>query len=56
MNYTDVFSMPAAAAVCYSGYREGQQPGINDPSYEQVKEDLLIVPLHWPDGQHTAQV
>ena len=38
MNYTDVFSMPPAAAVCYSGYREGQQPGINDPSYEQVKE------------------
>ena len=47
MNYTDVFSMPAAAAVCYSGYREGQQPGINDPSYEQVKEDLLIVQANW---------
>jgi exo-beta-1,3-glucanase (GH17 family) len=47
MNYTDVFSMPPAAAVCYSGYREGQQPGINDPSYEQVKEDLLIVQANW---------
>ena len=47
MNYTDVFSMHAAAAVCYSGYREGQQPGINDPSYEQVKEDLLIVQANW---------
>jgi len=47
MNYTDVFSMHAAAAVCYSGYREGQQPGINHPSYEQVKEDLLIVQANW---------
>lgn len=31
-------------AICYSGYREGQDPksGIY-PSYEQVKEDLLLL-------------
>ena len=29
-------------AICYSGYRDGQDPrqGIY-PSYEQIKEDLL---------------
>lgn len=31
-------------AICYSGYREGQSPltGVY-PSYEQIKEDLLIL-------------
>lgn len=30
-------------AICYSGFREGQVPGETYPSYEQVKEDLLIL-------------
>ena len=30
-------------AICYSGFREGQEPGETYPSYEQVKEDLLIL-------------
>ncbi len=31
-------------AVCYSGYREGQDPRLGIfPSYEQVKEDLLLL-------------
>lgn len=31
-------------AICYSGYREGQSPVYDEyPSYEQVKEDLLIL-------------
>ncbi|TVR13606.1 MAG: glycosyl hydrolase [Balneolaceae bacterium] len=29
--------------ICYSGFREGQFPGITYPSYKQVKEDLLIL-------------
>ncbi|MCH8558649.1 MAG: glycosyl hydrolase [Balneolia bacterium] len=36
-----------ARAICYSGFREGQQPGGPYPSYEQVKEDLLIMQPHW---------
>jgi len=35
-------------AICYSGYREGQNPreGIY-PSYAQVKEDLLLLADNW---------
>lgn len=35
-------------AICYSGYREGQDPrkGIF-PSYEEIKEDLLILAANW---------
>lgn len=47
MKYPDLMSIPQGKAVCYSGYREGQQPGVNFPSYKQVKEDLLIVEKHW---------
>jgi len=35
-------------AICYSGYRENQNPGDNTyPSYEQIKEDLLILTKNW---------
>jgi exo-beta-1,3-glucanase (GH17 family) len=36
------------SAICYSGFRAGQSPesGIF-PSYEEVKEDLLILQGHW---------
>lgn len=35
-------------AICYSGYRDGQSPrdGVF-PSYEQVREDLLILSRNW---------
>ena len=35
-------------AICYSGYRDGQSPtsGIF-PSYEEIKEDLLILERNW---------
>lgn len=35
-------------AICYSGYREGQDPrqGIF-PSYAEIKEDLLILAKNW---------
>ncbi|GAA0858591.1 hypothetical protein GCM10009114_28770 [Aliiglaciecola litoralis] len=52
----------AQNAVCYSGYRLGQDPrqGIF-PSYEQVKQDLKILAQHWSllrlyDCSHHAQL
>ncbi len=35
-------------AICYSGYREGQNPGTGTyPSYSEIREDLLILADHW---------
>ena len=34
-------------AICYSGFRQGQSPGINYPTDEQVLEDLLILQGNW---------
>jgi exo-beta-1,3-glucanase (GH17 family) len=35
-------------AICYSGYREGQSPAAEVfPTYEQVREDLLILNRYW---------
>ena len=34
-------------AICYSGFREGQQPGAIYPTYEEIKEDLLILQKNW---------
>lgn len=34
-------------AICYSGFREGQHPGGAYPSYEEIREDLLILHGHW---------
>ena len=35
-------------AICYSGYRKGQDPGKGIyPSYDQVKEDLLMLSTYW---------
>lgn len=37
-----------APAICYSGYRDGQDPGSETyPSYEEIKEDLLILQGRW---------
>lgn len=47
MNYTDILNIESGNAICYSGYREGQLPGHVYPSYDQVKEDLLILSKHW---------
>ena len=41
-------TLPFAKAICYSGYRDGQSPdGGEFPSYEQVKQDLLILKDDW---------
>ncbi len=47
MKYTDVLNIKPGRAICYSGFREGQHPGGEYPSYEEVKEDLLILQKHW---------
>lgn len=40
--------LPYTNAICYSGFRDGQSPetGIF-PSYQEIKEDLLILQPHW---------
>lgn len=47
MDFFQHFGLPFAKAICYSGFRDGQQPGGVTPSYEQVKEDLLLLQPHW---------
>lgn len=47
MNFFEQYNLPFAKAICYSGFRDGQQPGGIIPSYEEVKEDLLLLQKHW---------
>lgn len=47
MNLTNKLNLPFGNAICYSGFREGQQPGGIYPSYDEIKEDLLILHGHW---------
>ena len=47
MNYQHCLQIAVGNAVCYSGFRVGQRPGVLFPAYEQVKEDLLIIQEHW---------
>lgn len=38
----------AEKAICYSGFRAGQDPGSGIfPSYQEVKQDLLMLQSHW---------
>ncbi|RZV60395.1 MAG: glycosyl hydrolase [Flavobacteriaceae bacterium] len=47
MNYSEALNLEPGKAICYSGFREGQWPGGKYPSYEEIKEDLLILHGHW---------
>lgn len=47
MMQKDNIPFPYGRAICYSGFREGQQPGGKCPSYDEVKEDLLILNKRW---------
>ncbi len=48
MNLFNKLGLPAAKSICYSGYREGQSPESEIfPTYDQIKEDLLILQNHW---------
>ncbi|WP_171597221.1 glycosyl hydrolase [Marinifilum caeruleilacunae] len=45
---TEELNIKFDKAICYSGFREGQSPDAGIfPSYEQIKEDLLILQGHW---------
>jgi len=43
MNTFKALGMEPGRAICYSGFREGQVPGERYPTYEEVKEDLMIL-------------
>jgi exo-beta-1,3-glucanase (GH17 family) len=47
MNKSKELPFEFGKAICYSGFRKGQQPGTSYPTYEQVKEDLLILHGNW---------
>lgn len=47
MNTFEKLGIAPGRAICYSGFRDGQYPGGPSPSYEQIKEDLLILQPHW---------
>jgi len=47
MNYTTALNLAPGKAICYSGFREGQRPGGVVPSYEEIKEDLLMLHNNW---------
>lgn len=47
MNFFEKNNLEPAKAICYSGFRNGQQPGLAYPSYEEIKEDLLILQNEW---------
>ncbi|MDP2092952.1 MAG: glycosyl hydrolase, partial [Hydrogenophaga sp.] len=40
--------LPSGNAICYSGYRDGQNPGEQTyPSLDEIREDLGILRKHW---------
>lgn len=47
MRSFDKLGINPGRAICYSGFREGQNPGGLYPDYEEIKEDLLILHRHW---------
>lgn len=47
MDFLESLGLPPGNAICYSGFRQGQQPGGLYPSYEEVKEDLMILQKNW---------
>lgn len=47
MDVFEHFGWEKARAICYSGFREGQQPGQTYPTYAEVKEDLLLLQPHF---------
>lgn len=47
MNTFKELSLEPGRAICYSGFRDGQNPGGVYPSYSEVKEDLLLLNGGW---------
>lgn len=47
MNCFKALNIEAGNAICYSGFRKGQQPGGIYPTYQEIKEDLLLLQQNW---------
>ncbi len=47
MNAYNKLGLLPGKAICYSGFRDGQRPGLKYPNYEEVREDLLLLHKHW---------
>ncbi|NCT18011.1 MAG: glycosyl hydrolase [Flavobacteriaceae bacterium CG_4_8_14_3_um_filter_34_10] len=47
MNLYKALQLQSGNAICYSGFRQGQQPGGEYPTYQEVKEDLELLQNHW---------
>ena len=47
MNSFKALNLEKGRAICYSGFREGQSPADIFPSYEEIKEDLLLLQNDW---------
>lgn len=47
MNVFKHLNLDPGKALCYSGFRHGQHPGGTYPTYDEVKEDLILLHKHW---------
>ncbi|MFY8091303.1 MAG: glycosyl hydrolase family 17 protein [Chitinophagaceae bacterium] len=47
MNCFEKLGIEPGNAICYSGFRQGQQPGGVYPTYNEIKEDLLLLQDNW---------
>ena len=47
VNNFQALNLTRGNAICDSGFREGQNPGGIYPTYEEIKEDLLLLEKHW---------
>ncbi len=47
MNTLKELRITPGRAICYSGFRQGQNPGGVYPSYDEVMQDLLLLHGHW---------
>lgn len=47
MNSFKALNLKPGRAICYSGFREGQSPAGIYPTYDEVKEDLLLLQSQW---------
>lgn len=47
MNTDRILNIVPGKAICYSGFRQGQEPGGLYPAYHEIKEDLLLLNKHW---------
>ena len=47
INNFEALKLVPGNAICYSGFREGQHPGGIYPTYEEIKEDLLLLEKYW---------